>query len=69
MDAIDQHLLQDPVVRQRFKLPLSEGRALHLLHDRAAIISKRYADDCCEVVADVPESIRQRLAEFVVESS
>ncbi len=65
--AIDQHLVQDPVARQRFKLPLGEGRALHLLHDRAAIVSKRYIDDYCEVVADTPESIRQRLAEFVIE--
>jgi GTP-binding protein HflX len=67
MEAIDQHLAQDPVARQKFRLPLGEGRALHLLHDRAAIVSKRYADDCCEVVADAPESIRQKLAEFAVD--
>lgn len=65
--AIDKHLAQDPVARQRFRLPLGEGRALHLLHDRAAIVSKRYEDEYCEVVADVPESIRNRLAEFAVE--
>ena len=68
MERLDEHLAQDPVVRQRFKLPLGEGRALHLLHDRAAIISKNYAEDYCEVVADAPESIRQRLAEFAVDS-
>jgi GTPase len=67
LEAIDKHLVQDPVARQRFRLPLGEGRALHLLHDRAAIISKRYEDDCCEVVADAPQSIRDRLAEFAVE--
>jgi GTPase len=66
-EAIDRHLAQDPVARQRFRLPLGEGRALHLLHDRAAIISKRYANDYCEVVADAPESIRQRLAEFAID--
>jgi GTP-binding protein HflX len=66
MEAIDKHLAQDPVGRQKFKLPLGEGRALHLLHDRAAIISKEYADDCCEVVADAPESIRRQLSEFAV---
>jgi hypothetical protein len=67
MEAIDQHLAQDPVARQKFKLPLGEGRALHLLHDRAAIVSKRYEDDCCEVIADAPESIRRKLAEFAVD--
>lgn len=65
--AIDRHLAQDPVARQKFRLPLGEGRALHLLHDRAAIISKSYGDEYCEVVADAPESIRQRLNEFAVE--
>jgi len=63
---IDERLVQDPVARQRFRLPLAEGRALHLLHDRAAIVSKRYEDTYCEVVADAPQSIRDRLAEFTV---
>ncbi len=67
LELIDQQLVEDPVARQRFHLPLGEGRALHLLHDRAAIISKRYENEYCEVVADAPQSIRERLAEFAVE--
>jgi len=66
LDLIDRQLVQDPIARQRFRLPLSEGRALHLLHDRAAIISKCYQDEFCEVVADTPQSIRDSLAEFAV---
>ncbi len=66
VQLIDKHLVLDPVGRQRFRLPLGEGRALHLLHDRAAIISKHYEDEYCEVVADAPQSIRNRLAEFAV---
>jgi GTP-binding protein HflX len=64
LQLIDKHLVQDPVARQRFRLPLGEGRALHLLHDRAAVVTMRYQDDYCEVVADAPQSIRNRLAEF-----
>ena len=67
LELIDKHLVQDPVLRQRFRLPLGEGRALHLLHDRAAIISKHYEEHYCEVVADAPQSIRDRLAEFAVD--
>jgi GTP-binding protein HflX len=63
---IDKHLALDPVARQRFRFPLGEGRALHMLHDRAAIISKHYEEDYCEVVADAPQSIRTRLAEFAL---
>jgi len=66
LELTDKQLVQDPVGRQRFRLPLAEGRALHLLHDRAAIVSKRYEEDCCEVVADAPQSIRDTLAEFAV---
>jgi GTPase len=68
LELVDQELAQDPVARQCFRLPLGEGRALHLLHDRAAIIYKRYGEDYCEVLADAPQSIRERLAEFAVES-
>ncbi len=67
LELMDKHLVLDLVARQRFRLPLGEGRALHLLHDKAAIISKRYEDDYCEVVADAPQSIRDRLSEFAVE--
>jgi GTPase len=67
LELIDKQLVQDPVARQRFRLPLAEGRALHLLHDRAAIISKHYENDFCEVLADAPQSIRDSLAEFAVE--
>jgi GTP-binding protein HflX len=63
---IDKELEQDPVARQMFRLPLGEGRALHLLHDRAAVISKVYKDEYCEVVADAPQSLRDKLAEFAV---
>ena len=66
LEIIDERLVQDPIARQRFRLPLSEGRALHLLHDRAAIVSKQYEDEYCEVVADAPESLRTKLAEFAV---
>ncbi len=66
LDKIDGQLAQDPVSRQCFRLPLGEGRALHLLHERAAVMSQQYQDDYCEVVADVPQSILSKLAEFAV---
>jgi GTP-binding protein HflX len=69
LDLIDKRLVRDPVVRARFQLPLGEGRALHLLHDRAAVLSQTYHDTYCEVVADAPQSIRDRLAEFVIDDS
>ncbi len=69
LELIDSELALDPVTRQRFRLPVSEGRALHLLHERAAVISQRYEGDFCEVVADTPASIRKRLSQFAVASA
>ena len=60
---VDAHIALDPVTRHTFRLPLGEGRALNLLHERAAIISKEYSEDCCEIVADTPESLRSLLEE------
>ncbi len=66
LDKIDKQIVRDPVLRQCFRLPLGEGRALHLLHERGAVISQRYEDAYCEVVADVPQSISAKLSEFAV---
>jgi GTP-binding protein HflX len=66
LELIDNELVLDPITRQRFRLPVSEGRALHLLHERAAVVSQQYDGDFCNVVADTPESIRKRLAEFAI---
>jgi GTP-binding protein HflX len=68
LELIDKHLVQDPVVRARFRFPLGEGRALNLLHDRAAVLSQVYHDTYCEVIADTPQSVRDRLTEFVTDN-
>jgi GTPase len=67
LTKIDSHIALDPVTRHRFRLPLGEGRSLNLLHERAAIVSKQYTDDYCEIVADTPESLRSLLEEFSIE--
>lgn len=67
LEKIDKKIELDPVSRQKFRLPLSDGRALHLLHERAGIISKEYSENYCEIVADAPLSLRTLLEEFAVE--
>jgi 50S ribosomal subunit-associated GTPase HflX len=69
LELVDSQLRLDPVERRTFRLPVSEGRALHLLHERAAVVSQKYLEEYCEVVADAPESIRKRLAAFVVNAA
>jgi GTP-binding protein HflX len=69
LGKIDQRIALDPVSRQRFRLPLGEGRAMHLLHERAAILSKEYRDDACDIVAETPESLRNLLSEYWIPES
>lgn len=66
LEKIDQKVELDPIARQKFRLPLGEGRALHLLYERAAIVSRDYLDEYCEIVADAPQSLRKLLGEFAV---
>ncbi len=64
LDAIDAALTLDPVSRAHLLIPAADGRALHLLHERAVIVSNRYVGDQCEIVADLPASLRRELKSF-----
>ena len=55
--AIDEELTLDPVSRARFRIPAKEGSLIHLLHERAKVLSSRYRGEIWEVEADVPESV------------
>ena len=67
LGAIDQALPLDPVTRRRFCIPAGEGSLIHLLHERAQVISSQYRDDALEVEADVPESVKRRLSSYLAE--
>jgi GTPase len=67
LTEIDRTLALDPVSRARFQLPAGEGLLLHLLHERARVLSSRYEGDHCLVEADVPESVKRRLTKYIVE--
>ncbi len=66
---IDKRLALDPVSHAVFRLPTAEGSLLHILHERAKVLSTRYTDDSCEVEAEVPESVRKRLEPFLIDAS
>ena len=63
--AIDSLLATDPVSVVRFRIPHDEGAALHLLHEYARVVEKKYAEEYSEVVAETPESVKRRLSRFV----
>ncbi|HEY3841297.1 MAG TPA: GTPase HflX [Bryobacteraceae bacterium] len=66
LDLIDSTLSFDTVALERFRIPLSAGAEIALLHRSARVIREDYTEALCEVEAEVPESIRRRLAAYVV---
>ncbi|HTR37970.1 MAG TPA: GTPase HflX [Bryobacteraceae bacterium] len=64
--TIDEALPLDPVSHALFRIPAGEGAPIHLLHERAKVLSSRYEDAYCEVEAEVPESVKRRLARYLV---
>jgi GTPase len=58
---IDERMPVDPIVHMRFRLPLSDGRALSLVHGLGHVLSSEVEDTNMVVNAEVPESIVRRL--------
>jgi GTP-binding protein HflX len=59
--AIDEILPLDRIVRAEFHLPPGGGAELAMLHEFGRVIETRFTDEGCDVVADVPESLRRRM--------
>jgi len=58
---IDERMPVDPIVHMRFRLPLSDGRALALVHGLGRVLSSEVEGTNMIMEADVPESIVRRL--------
>jgi GTPase len=67
LEAVDKALPLDPVSRQRFLIPAGEGSLIHLLHERAKVLSSQYRGEVCEIDAEVPESVKLRLSSYLAE--
>jgi 50S ribosomal subunit-associated GTPase HflX len=66
LKKIDEMLALDPLSPCRFRFPIADGASLHLLHERAQVTSTSYTGDFCEVEALTPESVKRKLAPYLV---
>jgi GTP-binding protein HflX len=62
---IDRVLLFDPVENVLFRIPLKDGAAIAMLHERGKILSERYHGNLCEIEVEAPESLRRRLQRYL----
>lgn len=65
--AIDDALPLDPVSHQRFRIPASEGSLIHLLHERAKVLSSQYLGDVLEIEVEAPESVKRQFSGYLTE--
>ncbi len=64
--AMDKALVLDPVEPARFRIPVSDGAALHRLHEGARIVSRSLRAEYVEIDAEAPRSLRQSLARYLI---
>jgi GTP-binding protein HflX len=58
---IDELLPADPIVRLEFRLPLSDGRTLALVHGLGHVMRSRVEGSHMAIEAEMPESLARRL--------
>jgi GTP-binding protein HflX len=63
---IDETLGLDRATLSTFRIPAGEGGPAHTLHEYARVLSTRYTAKFCTIEAEAPESIRRRLARYLV---
>lgn len=63
---IDEMLPVDRTTVARFRFPLDDGAARHMLHEYARVIEETWHDTHCESTAEVPASILERLRSYLL---
>ncbi|MDQ2899323.1 MAG: GTPase HflX [Acidobacteriota bacterium] len=63
--SIDEVLPFDPVVEAHFRLPAGAGAEIAMLHELGNVRAVHYVDDHAEIDAEVSESLKRRLSEFL----
>ena len=59
--VIDEVVPFDALETVRFRIPLRDGAAIALLHERGRVRAEDYDGNLCEMEVDAPESLRRRL--------
>lgn len=66
LKRIDEMLPVDRVSTEAFRIPHTDSAATHVLHEYARVLQERFEGEYSEIVAEVPESVRNRLRRFLV---
>src|SRR5579863_2885867 len=61
---LDRAMPVDPLVRQQFRIPISDGRHLSFVHACGRVLHHEVRDGCFVLDAEIPQSLTRRLVEF-----
>jgi GTP-binding protein HflX len=61
LGQIDEAMPVDPLLHLNFTLPLSNGRAIALVHALGRVLHSRVRDSAMEIEAEIPESVARQL--------
>lgn len=65
LQLIDEVVPFDPVSICTFRFPLADGALVHALHESARVIATSYTGRYCTIEAEVPESVKAKLGEYL----
>jgi GTP-binding protein HflX len=65
LELMDRAILFDTVQTVHFRIPLSDGAAIALLHERGKVLAERYYGTSCDIEVEAPESLRRQLRRYV----
>lgn len=69
LKVIDEALPFDPLIETRFRFAASDGAHIAMVHASGRVLDAEYGPEECELRAEVPESLRTKLAQFVLPTS
>ena len=64
--AIDETLPFDRIVETTFRFKVSDGERIARVHASGRVLDSQFGEEYCELRAEVPESLRSRLAAYIV---
>jgi GTP-binding protein HflX len=68
LETIDRHIEFDTVEPAHFHIPLSDGAAIALIHERGKVLAEDYDGNSCRIDAEAPESLREQLSRYLASS-
>ncbi|MDP9054175.1 MAG: GTPase HflX [Acidobacteriota bacterium] len=66
--VIDTVLPFDALEIVRFRIPVRDGGAIALLHERGRVLAEDYDGNLCELEVEAPESLRRRLRRYLIQN-